>query len=360
MKADDGTVSARMPALDQVRDYLRHQLRRLGRGELESVRVLIGIAVIWTIFQVANDRYLSAINLSNLVLQMAGVATISIGVVLILLLGEIDLSVGAVSGLASAVMAVLSVKHGVSPDLAIVIGLLVGTAVGLFNGFFVTFIGIPSFVVTLAGLIGWQGAQLAVLGSTGTVNLPESTITDLTSTFFEPGVGWTIAVVAIAAYAAAELISRMRRAQANLEVPPLGETIVKLVAVGAAVAASVAILNQDRGVPLAIVIVVGLAILFSFITQRTRFGRHIYAVGGNAEAARRAGIRINQVRIAVFMLGSTLAAAGGILLASRLLAVNQQSGGSDLLLSRSPAPWWRGRAFSAAVGSSGRPCSGRC
>jgi D-xylose transport system permease protein len=115
-------------------------------------------------------------------------------------------------------------------------------------------------------------------------------------------------------------------------VPPLGETMVKLVAVGAAVAASVAILNQDRGVPLAIVIVVGLTILFSYITQRTRFGRHIYAVGGNAEAARRAGIRINRVRIAVFMLGSTLAAAGGILLASRLLAVNQQSGGADLLL----------------------------
>jgi D-xylose transport system permease protein len=312
--------------------YLRRQLRRLGQGELESVRVLLGIAVIWTIFQLANDRYLSAVNLSNLVLQLCAVATISIGVVLVLLLGEIDLSVGSVSGLAAAVMAVLSVKEGVSPELAIVIGLLVGTAIGLFNGVMVTIVGIPSFVVTLAGLIGWQGLQLFVLGDTGTVNLPDSIITDLTSTFFEPAVGWLIAVVAIAAYAAVKLLARSRRARAGLEPPPLAETIVSVVAVAVAALAAVAILNEDRGVPLALVIVIVLMIVFTFVTERTRFGRYIFAVGGNAEAARRAGIQVNRIRIAVFMLASTLAAAGGILAASRLLAVNQQSGGSDLLL----------------------------
>jgi D-xylose transport system permease protein len=328
----DGTIAARMPSLRSTRDYLGGQVRRLGQGELESVRVLLGIAVIWTIFQIANDRYLSAINLSNLVLQLAAVATISIGVVLVLLLGEIDLSVGSVSGLAAAVMAVLSVKEGLSPELAILVGLLVGTAIGLFNGFMVTIIGIPSFVVTLAGLIGWQGLHLAVLGDTGAINLPDNTITDLTSTFFEDGVGWTMAVIASAAYAGGVLFSRTRRARAGLEVPPFGETLVKLVAVGAAVTAAVAILNQDRGVPLAALIVVVLMIVFSFLTERTQFGRHIFAVGGNAEAARRAGIRINRIRIIVFMLASTLAAAGGVLAASRLLAVNQQSGGSDLLL----------------------------
>jgi D-xylose transport system permease protein len=227
---------------------------------------------------------------------------------------------------------VLSVKEGLSPELAIVVGLLAGTAIGLFNGVMVTIIGIPSFVVTLAGLIGWQGLHLAVLGDTGAVNLPDNTITDLTSTFFDPGVGWTIAVIAIAAYAGGVLLSRSRRVRGGLEPPPLGETIVKLVAVGAAVVAAVSILNQDRGVPLAALIVVVLMIVFSFLTERTRFGRHIFAVGGNAEAARRAGIRINRVRIVVFMLASTLAAAGGVLAASRLLAVNQQSGGSDLLL----------------------------
>ena len=134
--------------------------------------MLLGIAVIWTIFQIANDRFLSAVNLSNLSLQIAATATISIGVVLILLLGEIDLSVGAVSGLAAAVMAVLSVKQGWSPVLGIAAGLAVGLLIGIFNGFMVTTFAIPSFVVTLAGLLGWQGAQLAVLGDTGSVNLP--------------------------------------------------------------------------------------------------------------------------------------------------------------------------------------------
>jgi D-xylose transport system permease protein len=307
-------------------------LRRVARGELPWIRVLLAIALIWTIFQLSNDRFLSAVNLSNLTLQIAAVATISIGVVLVLLLGEIDLSVGAVSGLAAAVMAVLSVKHGLSPALAIVAGLLVGTLIGLFNGFMVTTFGIPSFVVTLAGLLGWQGAHLWVLGDTGSINLPQSVITDLTGTFFDPLVGWAIAAVAVAAYAASLIYSRQQRAGAGLEVDPMAFLAAKLIAVAAAIAAAVAILNEDRGVPLAALIVVGLTVFFSFVTERTRYGRHIFAVGGNAEAARRAGIRINRIKISVFMLASTLAAAGGILAASRLLSVNQQSGSGDVLL----------------------------
>ena len=307
-------------------------LRRLGRGELGSVRVLLGIAVIWTIFQLANDRFLSAVNLSNLTLQIAAVATISIGVVLVLLLGEIDLSVGAVSGLAASVMAVLSVNEGLNPVLALVVGLLVGTAIGLFNGFFVTAFGIPSFVVTLAGLLGWQGMQLLVLGDTGSINLPPNIITDLTTTFFEPAVGWAIAIGAIAAYAASLLLARRRRVSGGLEAEPLAAALVRIGLVAAAIVAAVLVLNEDRGVPLAALIVVVLTTLFSFITERTRYGRHIFAVGGNAEAARRAGIRINRVKLSVFALASTLAAAGGILAASRLLAVNQQSGPGDVLL----------------------------
>jgi D-xylose transport system permease protein len=317
---------------ERVRSSAREFFRRVGQGEFPALRVILGIAVIWTIFQLANDRFLTAVNLSNLVLQIAGVATISIGVVLVLLLGEIDLSVGAVSGLAASVMAVLSVQEGWSPELAIVAGLAVGTVIGLFTGFMVTTFGIPSFVVTLAGLIGWQGVQLAVLGETGTINLPDNVITDLTGTFFEPGVGWAIAVAVIAAYAASVLTTRARRVRAGLEAGPLAVSVGKVAIVAAAIIAAVAILNEDRGVPLAAVIMIGLMAIFSFITERTRYGRHIYAVGGNAEAARRAGIRINRVRMTVFMLASTLAAAGGILLASRLLAVNQSSGSSDLLL----------------------------
>jgi D-xylose transport system permease protein len=307
-------------------------LRRLGRGELGSVRVIVAIAVIWTIFQLANDRFLSAINLTNLTLQIAAVATISIGVVLVLLLGEIDLSVGAVSGLAAGVMAVLSVKEGWSPELAIVAALVVGALIGLLQGFFITAFGLPSFVVTLAGLLAWPGFLLLVLGDTGTVPLPPSTITDLTGTFFDPAVGWAIAIAVVAVYVISVLRGRMRRVQAGLSVPSLVQALIApaLVAVGSFVA--VAVLNSDRGVPLAVVIVVALTAIFSFITERTRFGRHIFAVGGNAEAARRAGIRVNRIRMAVFVLGSTLAAFGGVLAASRLLAVNQQSGGEEVLL----------------------------
>ena len=307
-------------------------LRRVARGELGSLRVLIGIAVIWTIFQLANDRFLSAVNLTNLALQIAGVGTISIGVVLVLLLGENDLSVGAVSGLAAATMAVLSVKQGLAPELAILAGLLVGTLIGLFNGFMVTFFGIPSFVVTLAGLLGWQGAQLAVLGDTGSINLPPSTITDLTGTFFDPAVGWALAAAAIAAYAATLMLARRRREGAGLSAEPIANTVLRIVLVATAIVATVLILNADRGVPLAGLIVVVLTVIFAFITERTRYGRHIFAVGGNEEAARRAGIRITRIKVTVFALASTLAAAGGILAASRLLSVNQQSGSGDILL----------------------------
>jgi D-xylose transport system permease protein len=326
------TGEAAPPEAERAHSPVGEFLRRMGQGEFASVRVLVGIAVIWTIFQISNDRFLTSVNLSNLVLQLTAVATISIGVVLVLLLGEIDLSVGAVSGLAAGVMAVLNVKQGWPAELAILAGLATGAAIGMFNGFMVTTFGIPSFVVTLAGLLAWQGALLAVLGSTGTVNLPDNLITDLTTTFFDPALGWALAVAVIAVYALTAWWARRRRASAGLDPGPLGGALVRIAVVAAAVLAAVAILNDDRGVPLAALIMISLMAIFSFITNRTRYGRHIYAVGGNPEAARRAGIRINGVRITVFALASTLAAAGGILAASRLLAVNQSSGGSDLLL----------------------------
>jgi D-xylose transport system permease protein len=196
----------------------------------------------------------------------------------------------------------------------------------------VTTFGIPSFVVTLAGLLAWQGALLYVLGDTGSVNLPPSIITDLTTTFFSPAVGWALAIASIALYAASVLLSRRRRAAAGLETGPITGTVVRLVAVGAAIVVAVAVLNEDRGVPLAALIVIVLSVVLTFITERTRYGRHIFAVGGNEEAARRAGISITRIKLSVFTLASTLAAAGGILAASRLLAVNQQSGSGDVLL----------------------------
>jgi D-xylose transport system permease protein len=331
MSAPDTTIGT-APA-DAVEGFsVRRALGALARGDLAPVRVILGIAVIWTIFQIANDRFLSAINLSNLSLQIAATATISIGVVLVLLLGEIDLSVGAVSGLAAGVMAVLTVQHGWTPILGIAAGLAVGVAIGAFNGYIVTTFGVPSFVVTLAGLLAFEGALLWVLGDTGSVNLPPSLITDLTTTFFDSVVGWILAIVAIVAYAGSLLMARRRREAAGLGVSRLVNVIVQIALVAAAVIAAVLILNADRGVPLAVVIVVALMVIFTFITERTRYGRHVFAVGGNQEAARRAGINVNRIKISVFTLASTLAAFGGILAASRLLSVNQQSGTGDVLL----------------------------
>jgi D-xylose transport system permease protein len=347
----------------QLREFSKEArsgiLGRILRGELGVVQVFIALALIWTVFQLANDRFLTAVNLTNLMLQVTAIGIISIGVVLVLLLGEIDLSIGAVSGLCAGIMAVLTVQHGWSPELAILVGLLAGTAIGLINGFFNTFFGIPSFVVTLAGLIAWQGALLLVLGDTGTINLPPSVITDLTSTFYGPGVGWTLAVAVTAGTLGIGLLGRRRREKAGLEPAPLAGLIFRTVLVGAAMFIGVAILLSDRGVPLAVIILLGLTAIFAFITERTRFGRHIYAVGGNAEAARRAGVRVTRVRVTVFAIGSTMAAAGGIMAASRLIAVNQSSGSGDVLLNAIAGPviagtslfGGRGTVWSALLGA---------
>jgi D-xylose transport system permease protein len=333
--------------------------RRLAQGELGSVPVVLGIALIWLIFWIANSRFLSADNLTNLVLQIAPMGTIAVGVVLVLLLGEIDLSVGALSGLCAAIMAVLNVQHGVPGWLAILAGLGTGTAVGAFQGFWTTRFRIPAFVVTLAGLLAWQGALLFVLGSTGTVNISSTTITGLENTFFIPLDAWLLGAVVIVLYAGSKLRERRQRSAAGLPVVPLVRLVTRLVLLAVAVLAVAAVLTAGRGLPLALIILVGLVILVDLLIRRTTFGRHVLAVGGNSEAARRAGIGVNNVRLIVFMLASTLAAAGGILAAARLFAVNQSSGASDTLLNAIAAAviggtslfGGRGSAWSALLGA---------
>jgi D-xylose transport system permease protein len=332
--------------------------RRLRQGELGTLPVIVGIAVIWVIFWVANDRFLTPQNLTNLFLQLVATGTIAIGVVLVLLLAEIDLSVGAVSGFTAAVMAVLNVKQGWPGWLAILAGLAVGALIGAVQGFWVTRFRIPAFVVTLAGFLSWTGALLLVLGETGTVNLNDETITGLTSTFFIPLDAWVVAVVVIAAYAGAKLWERRKRAAAGLPVPPMQLLVTRIVVIGAALLATAAVLSADRGLPLALVIFFDLVVLVDLLINRTRFGRHVLAVGGNAEAARRAGIRVDNVRLVVFTLASMLAAAGGIMAASRLFAVNQSSGAADTTLNAIAAAviggtslfGGRGSAYSALLG----------
>jgi D-xylose transport system permease protein len=338
---------------------LRDLGRKMAQGEAGPLLVLVMVAAIWTFFQFQNDRFLSPGNLTNLALQQAAVATISIGVVLILLLGEIDLSVAAVSGFCASVMAVLIVNSQVPPALAALAAVGLGAVVGLFNGFMITRFRIPSFVATLAGSLTLVGLQLYVLGQTGTINLVDSFVTRLTSTFLPPLTGWAVAGVAIVLTFAFAIVGRARRARAGLTVGSIWSLVFRVGAIAAAFVALVAVVNQDRGLPLVVMIVFALALAFAYVTERTRFGRHMFAVGGNAEAARRAGIKIDHVRILVFVLGSTLAAAGGVLAASRLTAVNQSSGASDLLLMAIAGPviagtslfGGRGTVWSAILGA---------
>jgi D-xylose transport system permease protein len=255
-------------------------------------------------------------------------------------------------------MAVLNVKQGWPGWLAIVAGLATGAAIGALQGFWVTRFGVPAFVVTLAGFLAWTGALLVVLGETGTVNIADKTITGLVNTFFIPLDAWLLAVIVIVAYAAEKLWERRRRAAAGLPVPPLQNLVTRIVVIAVALLVTAAVLAADRGLPLALIIFVGLVVLVDLLIRRTRFGRHVLAVGGNAEAARRAGIQINNVRLVVFILASTLAAAGGILAASRLFAVNQSSGAADTLLLAIAAAviggtslfGGRGSAYSALLG----------
>jgi D-xylose transport system permease protein len=342
-----------------VRGYWDVFLRRMKAGELGSIPVVVGLVVIWVVFQLLDNRFLSAANLSNLVQQMSAVGVISIGIVLVLLLGEIDLSVGSVSGLTSAILAVLNINHGWATVPAIVAALLAGAVIGLLHGLFFAKVGVPAFVVTLAGLIGWQGLQLTVLGKDGTIDFPfNGGIAKLANTYYTAEVGYGLVAIVIAMYVLAMLAGARRRARANLPARPLSETVLRAVLLSVALIVVVYVMNKARGLPLALVIFGGLVVLFDLILRRTLYGRYVFAVGGNPEAARRAGINVTMIRVTVFMLCSTMAAAGGVMAASRLYAVNQSSGGSDVLLNAIAAAviggtslfGGRGSTYSALLG----------
>ena len=325
-------------ASEQPGNLLQRWWQSFRQSDLGPLPIIFGLLIIWLVFQRANHMFLSPLNLTNLLAQISALGTIAVGAVLVLLLGEVDLSAGAVSGLCAAVMAVLNVKYGVPGPIAVLAGLLAGLAVGLFQGFWVTRFKIPSFIITLAGQIGWIGALLFVLGETGTVNLRDNFIVGLASTFLKRDVhngelySWIVGILFIVIFAISFIWERQRRKKAGLQFRSIGGLFFQIAVVAVLVIGMLLITNDDRGLPSAMVFFIAVLVLFDFITKRTVFGRHVYAVGGNPEAARRASINVNLVRIAVFGLASTLAAFGGILAASRLLAVNQSSGGSDLLL----------------------------
>ncbi|WP_433205409.1 sugar ABC transporter permease [Dactylosporangium sp. CS-047395] len=334
-------------------------MKALLRTDLGAWPVVGGLIVIAAVFGSLNGRFLSAENLTNLALQMAATGTISLGVIMVILLGEIDLSAGSVSGLSAVAMTILYVHHGWPPLLAVAAALAGAALIGLLHGWMFTKLGMPSFVVTLAGLIGWQGLMLFLLGRGGTINLPfEGLLAGLSDTWLPPWAGWLLAALVVAGWTAGSVVNRRLRRAADLPVTSGPWLAVRLTALAAVLAGAVLVLSADRGVPLLLVLFGTLVVGLDLVLRHTVFGRHMYAVGGNAEAARRAGINITRIRLLAFMAASTLAAFGGILAASRLAAVNQSSGGSDTLLMAIAAAviggtslfGGRGRAFAALLG----------
>ena len=314
-------------------DFVRQRVRALREGELGSLPIVVGIIVIAIYFQSRNSNFLTAGNFVNLLAQMSAVTIIGMGIVFVLLLGEIDLSIGYVSGMGGVVAAVLlEPGKGVPTIVAVALAIGTGTAIGLLQGFFVAKVGVPSFVVTLAGLLGWNGVVLLVIGSSGTIVIQNSFVNGIANQYVSPGLAWVVAILAIGAFAFQKLSTYRHRAAAGLPNDPMWFVLARVVLLAVAAVAVVVVADKDRGLPYVTLIMLGAYVLWTFVTERTRFGRHVYAVGGNKEAARRAGINIAGVQIVVFAICGTMAALGGIVLASRLSSVDTSTGGGTILL----------------------------
>lgn len=305
---------------------------RVAEGQLGGLPVIAGLIIIGIYFQIQSPQFLTARNLSNLLVQIAVTGTLAVGVVLVLLLGEIDLSIGSVMGVSAAVMSVLIVVHGYAWWVAILGALAAALAIGAFQAFLITVFGMPSFVVTLAGLLIWAGVTLWILGNQTALNVLDPNVAKLTSTFLPQWLGWLLAVAVSVVFAASQVVPWITRRRLGLRVIGLPELVVRISAVAAGSLVLTHILNRARGVPVAFLILLGFVCLFSWITIHTQFGRHIYAIGGNMESARRAGVRIIRVRFAVLMLSSLMAAFAAVLSVSRLQGAGTLTGGGSQLL----------------------------
>jgi D-xylose transport system permease protein len=314
--------------------YARQWIDNVRGGDLGVLPIIVGIVAIGIYFQARNSNFLTAGNFVNLIAQMSPFAIIGMGMVFILLLGEIDLSVGYVSGMGGVVAAVLlEPGPGQWPTwAALIVAIGTGVAIGLFQGFFVSRIGVPSFVVTLAGLLAWNGVVLQVIGSKGTIVIQDKVVVGLANDNMSSLLAWIVLVLSVAMYLGVQLTTVYRRKQAGLATVPIlliGIRTVLLAGIGIFV---VEWADTDRGIPYVGLLMLVLLVFWTFISTRTRFGRHVYAVGGNAEASRRAGISVPNVRLVVFGISGGMAALGGIVLASRLSSVDTSTGGGSVLL----------------------------
>ena len=326
--------------------YAKNYLARVRGGELGSIPALVGVIVITAVFAVVHQGFLSAYNIEALVIQAAPIIVMAMGLIFVLLLGEIDLSAGTTGGLCSAIMAVLLLRHGVSWWLAIIAALVAGVAIGFAMGWLRARIGIPSFVITLATFLAFQGVTLILIGGQGSVIVPDtSPLIKLENSFVPLWAGWAVLALVVIGYAAIKLNDAAGRRRAGL--PPVPYTVIAvkvavLAVLGAVFTYEMGInrnlstnaffSNKAQGMPWVVLLIMILYVGWHFVLSRTRYGRHVYAVGGNEEAARRAGVVVSRVRISVFVICSGMAAVSGLVAASLLQSVQSNAGAGNTLL----------------------------
>ena len=304
-------------------------------GQLGSAPVIVGLTIIVIVFAFTAQNFFTAVNFNNIITQMAGTTMLAYGVVFVLLLGEIDLSIAYLSGLTGVVAAELQESgsgHVLPGILPIVVAVGLATLIGAFQGSFVAIIGVPAFVVTLAGLLAWQGVIQVTLGAGGPIIIENRWINYTETYFFSNFAGWLICALIVASYLAGVAFSVIGKRKHGVPIRYPYLIAAKAMGVTALAVLVVAICNHDRGVPLAGLEIVFFLLFWTYVTKRTTFGRHVYAVGGNAEAARRAGINVPRIRIMVFAISGLMAGVGGIVLAANVRSAAPDQGGGTLLL----------------------------
>jgi D-xylose transport system permease protein len=329
------------PAPDEAAEeggLFQRAIDNIKTGNLGVLPIAIGMVFIVIFFSFKATNFFTAANFSNIIVQMAGTAMLAYGVVFVLLLGEIDLSISYVAGIGALTVAELQLPgsgHQINGLLAMAAAVAICAVIGLAQGSIVAFVGVPSFVVTLAGFLIWQGVILQKLEQPGSIIIQDRWINYTASYYFSTIGGWIVAAIVTGIYFLTVLGGVLGKRRARVAIGHPGLVIAKLLGVAVAAFGTVAICNHAQiphGLPLAGVLVVIALVVLTFLAKRTTFGRHVYAVGGNAEAARRAGINVHRIRILVFIISSSMAAVGGIILAANVNSVDLNFGGGTLLL----------------------------
>jgi len=315
---------------------------RVKAGDIGALPAILGLIVLCGIFGAMSNVFLTPGNFANLLTQAAAVIVIAMGLVFVLLLGEIDLSAGYAAGVSGAVLVILITNHQVAWYIAFPISIVVGGLLGFILGSLVARIGIPSFVVTLAAFLAFQGLLLLLAGEGGTIRIEDKTILAVENSNLSPLLSWVFFVVVAVAYVATGLNRLNTRRRAGLKAELVKLWVIKTASLLVITGGAVFALNVERsnnpdlvslkGIPYVVPLILFLLAVGTFVLGRTAFGRHIYAVGGNAEAARRAGINVKQVRISAFVICSSLAAIAGMIFASRQNSISPTTGGSSTLL----------------------------